>query len=319
MAVAARIGSGIPETTVAPRAPLERIVRGLARLPMRPRRWMLRFLFEARMRVQRLRPCPYLVAAIRGVLQVTRREATQIARKALYHDALYQMEGVALASRPLDGLLRDGRHIASEQEEAFAWLAEQKCAVIATLHMGPYSLAVAWLLHRFFRGRKVIILRAKYDNADTARALERLCALGVEVEYMSPNAPADFHRLLKQVRAGAVCIALVDLPESYGKSSEVEFLWRNVRIANGVSDIAAICGAPMLLFRTRACAGRDLIEVDSVFEVQRDQDGASREAAARRIGEFVSRSLLAAPEQWHMWPRFSEYLPQAGSCPDAAR
>lgn len=313
MVVAARIGSGIPETTVEPRAPLERIVRGLARLPMRPRRRLLRFLFEARMRVQRLRPCPHLVAAIRGVLQVTRREATHIARKALYHDALFQMEFLALASRPIDSLLRDARFVSSEQEEALAWVAEQKCAVIATLHMGPYFLSLAWLLHRFFRGRKVIMIRAKYDDADQARALERLCALGVEAEFMSPNAPADFHRLLKQVRAGAVVIALVDLPESYGKSSEVEFLWRTVRIANGVSDIAAICGAPMLLFRTRTCAGRDLIEVDSVFEVQRDQDGASREAAARRIGEFVSRSLRAAPEQWHMWPRFAEYLPRAGS------
>ena len=313
MAAAARVGSGISESTAAPRDRLERIVRGLARLPMRPRRRMLRCLFEAHMWVQRLRPCPRLVAAIRTVLQVTRGEAARIAHDALYHDVLYQMEGVALASRPLAGLLRDGRHIASEQEEALAWVAEQKCAVIATLHMGPYSLAVAWLLHRFFRGRKVIILRAKYDNADTARSLERLCELGVEVEYMSPNAPADFHRLLKQVRAGAVCIALVDLPESYGKSSETEFLWRTVRIANGVSDIAAICGAPMLLFRTRACKGRDLIEVDSVFEVQRDSDGASRQAAARRVGEFVSRSLRAAPEQWHMWPRFGEYLPQAGS------
>ena len=315
MAVAAPIGIGIPETKVEPRDPLERVVRGLARLPIRTRRLFLRFLFEARMRLQRLRPCPHLLAAIRNVLQVTRGEAARIAREALYHDALFQMEWLALASRPIDGLLRDARFISSEQEEALAWLAEQKCAVLATLHMGPYSLALAWLLHRYFRGRKIIILRAKDDNADEARALERLCALGVEAEFMSPHAPADFHRLLKQVRAGAILFALVDLPEAYGKSSssEAEFLWRTVRIANGVSDIAAICSAPMLLFRARACKDRDLIEVDSVFEVQRDADGASRQAAARRVGEFVSRSLLAAPAQWHMWPRFAEYLPQARS------
>jgi hypothetical protein len=47
--------------------------------------------------------------------------------------------------------------------------------------------------------------------------------------------------------------------------------------------------------------------------VQRDRDGSAREASARRVGEFVSRSLLAAPEQWHMWPRFSEYVPKPGS------
>ena len=280
---------------------------------MRPRRLLLRWLIEGRMFVQRLRPCPHLVATLRAVLQVTRREASRIAHDALYHDMLFQLEWLALASRPLEGLLSDARHVASEQEEALAWAAEQKCAIIATLHMGPYSLAFAWLLHRYLRGRKIIILRNKYDNQDEARALERLTSLGVDVEFMSPREPAHFHRLLKQVRAGAVVIALVDLPESYGKSSEVEFLFHTVRIANGISDMAAICGAPILLFRTRTCGGRDLLEVDSVFEVQRDSDGASREAAARRIGEFVSRSLRAAPEQWHMWPRFAEYLPKAGS------
>lgn len=313
LAAAAPIGSGMTQAPAAPRDPLERVVRGLARLPMRPRRRMLRCLFEAYIGVRRLRPCPRSVAAIRPVLQVTRGEAARIAHEALYHGVLFQMEWLALASRPLEGLLRDARRVACDQEEALAWIAEQKCAILATLHMGPYSLAFAWLLHRHLRGRRIVIIRSKDEDADQRRALERLRSLGVEAEFMSPHAPADFHRLLKLVRAGAVVIALVDLPQSYGKSSETEFLWRKVRIANGVSDIAAMCGAPVLLFRARTAGDRDLLEVDSVFEVRRDQDGASREAAARRIGEFVSRSLRAAPEQWHMWPRFAEYLPQAGS------
>ena len=313
MAAAAPIGSGIPETIAERRPLLERAVRAIARLPMRPRRLLLRGLFETRMRARRLQPCPRAVAVIRAVLRVTRHDAARIARQALYHDILFQMEWLALASRSLPGLLRDARHVTTAQEEALAWVAEQKCAIIATLHMGPYSLAFAWLLHRYLRGRKVIVVRSKFGDSDERRALDRLTALGVEVEFMSPHAPADFHRLLKEVRAGAVVIALVDLPESYGKSCEVEFLWRTVRIANGISDIAAICGAPILLFRTRTRGGRDHIEVDSVFEVQRDRDGAAREASARRVGEFVSRSLLDAPEQWHMWPRFAEYIPQPGS------
>lgn len=245
-------------------------------------------------------------------MQLPRADARRLAGENAYHGLLFQMEWLALGSRSLRGLLADAKRVGTCDDAALRWIAAQKGAVIATLHMGPYALALAWLFHRYFRGREVIIVKTRTSDADEMRALARLEQLEVRVSLMAPTEPSEFHRLLKRVRAGAILIALVDLPQSYGHSVETHLLWTPARIAAGAADIAALCNVPLLLFRTEAQGGIDRVAVDDLLEVSSVK--ADRDRAIETIASFITTAVRRHPEQWHMWPRFDEFVAVPPRC-----
>ena len=246
------------------------------------------------------------------VLQLPRAQAWKLAGENGYHDLLFQMEWLALADRSLPGLLADAANVRTEDDDALRWISRQRGAVLATLHMGPYSLALAWLLHRYFRDRDVIIVKTQTADDDKSRAMNRLDQLGVRVALMAPTEPAEFHALLKRVRMGAILIALVDLPESYGRAVDADLLWTPARIAAGAVDIAALCQVPLLLFRAEARGTGDQVTVADLLEVPSRQ--GERDRATGKVASFITNSVRGCPEQWHMWQRFDEFVTARQRC-----
>jgi phosphatidylinositol dimannoside acyltransferase len=291
---------------------VERFIRLLARLPMPVRRKLLRSSFHLWRGLGLLRPCGRSAWMMAKALQLPRADAWRLAGENAYHDLLFQMEWLALADRSLPGLLADAANVRTEDDETLRWISRQRGAVLATLHMGPYSLSLAWLLHRYFRDREVVIVKSRTSDRDENRAMARLEQLGVRVALMAPTESAEFHALLKRVRAGAILIALVDLPESYGRSVDTDLLWTPARIAAGAADIAALCRVPLLLFRTEAQGVRDRVTVANLLEVPSMQ--AQRDRAIGKVAAFITESVRGCPEQWHMWPRFDEFVAAPQRC-----
>ncbi len=288
----------------APQAMLDR----LSGLPYQMRRRTLRLAFAALGPLLVNRSDKAVLRVCSQALGLSLKEGRQFVVRKLFQDALFLMEWLALGRRSRAGLVADVRHVTSDAHDDLHWLAAQHGSIIATMHFGPYSLGLVWLLHTYYQGRKVIIIKSDTDDQDEQRAIRRLGELGSEVEFVAPTATGDLHRVAKAVRAGAIAIVLIDLPPSFGRSDRVELLGHQVSFASGAIDLAALCGVPLMLFRIRSLVTADRFELGDMFDVART-GAASRERAFRRVARFISETLRDHPEQWHMWERFGEYLP----------
>ncbi|MFN3388564.1 MAG: hypothetical protein ACK40O_06490 [Allosphingosinicella sp.] len=284
---------------------LERALRCIAALPFPVRRRLLRLFFSVAPLVVG-RPHPALVDACARTLSLSRKESTRFLFRSLCHDVMFQMEWLALAYRSKAGLIRDTRYISLGQQAEIEWLVNQKGAVLATMHFGPYSLGLVWLFHRYFTGRTVVILKTRTDDVDERAAVARLSELGVDLRFVSPDSPDEFFEMVKLVRRGAFAIVMVDLPPSYGRSAPAEALGHTFQFTSGSIDLAALCAVPLVLFRVSSDILRDGIEFVDIFEVARGSE-RSAEEAQRRVNRFISRTISSRPDQWHMWPRFKEY------------
>lgn len=283
-------------------------LRRLAIHPFAVRRASLSLLFHTVGRHIVGRPDDRLVAACAQTLGLSSKDSCKFLYRSLLHDGLFQMEWLALGSRSKPGLLADARHIAVDDPDKLTWLAAQQGALIATMHFGPYSLALVWLLHRYFQGRQVLIVKSQTEDPDEARAIARLRELGAHVEFLSPDEPQAFHQMVKRLRQGALGIILIDLPPSYGRSDPVQLFGHQLHIATGGADLAALSGVPIMLFRVRARLTGDILETGDLFHVGR-RDDASRTRAVARMTRFIAASVRDYPDHWHMWSRFGEYLP----------
>ena len=286
----------------APKIVLDR----LSRLPFQLRRRGLRLFFSRLGRPLLGRPGATMVRGCARTLALSPRASEAFLYRKLLHDALFLMEWQALANRSRAGLIADARYIATDAHDDLSWIAAQPGAIVGTLHFGPYSLALVWLLHTYFQGRKVIIVKSTTDDETEQRAITRLGELGVDIEFIPPDQPAHFHQLIKKVRAGAIAVIMIDLPPAYGRSDPVDLLGHRVQIASGTVDLAALCGVPLMLFRICSRVTRDRFEVGDIFEVARG-DPDTRARAVARVNRFLTRTLVDNPDHWHMWARLGEY------------
>lgn len=285
-------------------------LHGLSMMPYRERRLGLRLLLALLKPLAMGQSNSEAAERLAKILALSPRDGRRFLFSKLVQNVTFLVEWAALGRRSVTGLIADARHLRTDDQAALRWLADQPGAIIGTMHFGPYSLAIVWLLYTYFQGRKVIIFKSENDTDVEHRAVARLAELGAHVEFVAPEALADFHRLIKEVRRGAIVIIMVDLPPAFGRSDELDLLGHRIAFASGATDLAALSQAPLMLLRARAAPGGDWIEIGDIFEVARN-DPASRERAVSRIARFVSDTLRRYPDQWHMWERFGEYLPAA--------
>ncbi len=283
-------------------------LHGLAGMPYRTRRRGVGMILTILKPLITGRDNDRVSRVLAKTLSLSVRGGRQFVYRKLRHDMMFLVEWAALGRRSVAGLIADTRHLTTDNDEELQWLAAQRGAIIGTMHFGPYSLAIVWLIHTYFQGRKVIIFKSDNDTGVEQRAVARLAELGADVEFIAPEAVADFHRLIKDVRRGAVVIIMVDLPPAFGRSDVLDVLGHRIAFASGAVDLAALSRAPLMLLRTRASAHGDRLEVSDIFDVV-NHDSASRERGAARIARFVGDTLYHYPDQWHMWERFAEYLP----------
>lgn len=289
------------------------VVRGLsilAMLPFRARRLALRALFG----VMDLFGLVSIEAAdverIASLLHAPRKAARRIARQNAFVTSLFHLEAFALSRRPVRGLVADCAHVATDGDALLRWAAGQPAIIIGGLHTGAYPSALAWMLRRYFSGRRITILRSKPPGVEEERAMARLAQIGVEVRLLYVGARDSAVEILREQRRGGVFVMLLDLPGSYGRPAAVEILWRRASIAAGIADVSALCRCPFLLFRVESGLRRDLIHVEAVREVPKADEG-SRAAVAAVIARFLTRALLEAPAQWLFWCRAGEFFGKA--------
>lgn len=287
-------------------------IEHLGRLPLAARRIALRTAWRASLPFRRdvgfgLEPF------FEKRLRVGTEEARRLAREHDFHDLLLIMEWFASIRRSQAEMLADTRNTTVSDPDLPARLAATGDVVIlAPLHMGVFPLGISHVLWHWFRGRRLLVLRAREDLEENNIAMDRLREIAGEFRILNTRDEADFVDAMRFARKGAVVVSLLDLPETYGSPAETRLFEETASIAMGLDAMARMLKGVVLPMTVCSRLTRDEIVFGRPFEVARTT-ADDRSELAMTIGRQIESFVKLAPEQWHMWTRLGEFYPAGWS------
>lgn len=294
------------------------ILTGLTRLPLPVRRRLLRLLWRVAL--------PFrgkvgfgLEPALQRHLRIGAGPARRLALDHDYQDLLLVMEWQASILRSRRQLERDARHVRIMDPGLAERIAGNGDVVIlAAMHMGVFSIGITALVYTYFRGRRLLVLRAREDLEENNAAMDRLREIAGEFRILNTRREEDFLDAMRFIRKGGVVISLIDLPESYGSPADTVLFGEPAVIAMGLDAMARMLKAVVLPMTVRSLSSRDEVVFGRPFEVSRTSP-EDRRLLARSIGRQIEQFVTLAPAQWHMWTRIPEFFPQHYAVGSGAR
>jgi phosphatidylinositol dimannoside acyltransferase len=284
----------------------------LAKLPILGRRFALRGLFHLAALTRRGARAG-LAAHFERVLRLPRREALRLDREAAFHDALAELEWLALHTRSHAGIRRDLTRVTVRSPDVLAQLAAGGAPVIlAPLHMGPYVLGLLKTLLTFFPDRSLLILRRRDDRPMETQVMQRIAEFGIPVRFLTVTDRSGYLPAIRYARQRAVLVVFGDLPPSYGRPASMPILGLPTRFAFGVETLAHLTGATVVPLAITGHGGGAVVTPRNPFTVH-GSDAAERARAAELMRRHIEATIRTSPEQWHLWARLHEYLPDAGA------
>lgn len=293
---------------------IHRGVRALAALPLPLRRRLLRTIWQGGALVRPGMARFGIEGLIGRSLRTGRGDARRIDREMHFHDKLQDLEWVAAAFRSKDEMISEAGSIAVEDVGLFARLAATgEPVILAPIHMGNFPLGLAHLLHRFFDGRRLLVLRAREDLPVWDVAMRRLGEVASELRIVNIADKASFVEAMRFARnKGAVTICFSDLPATYGTPAEVELFGEPASIAFGLDALARMVKGVVVPVAVQSAVDGDLVVAGQPFEVETNSQG-ERARLAGLMARQLERFVYAAPAQWHMWTRLHEFRIVDGS------
>lgn len=252
------------------------------------------------------------------ILRLPRSEALRLERAAALHDRMTEAEWAALLLRSIPAIRRDLRHVRVEEPETFERLSGiGRPVILAPLHMGAYVGALAHTMLTYFPGRPMLVLRQRDDMPLETAVIERIREVGVEMRFLQVGNRHDFLSAVRFARKGAVVVVFCDLDPSYGAPAAMPIFGLPTRFAFGTDTLARLTDAVVVPWATEMETDGDTIRIGTPFEVY--SDGAEERARTAGImRRHIEDCLRRRPEQWHLWPVLSEYLPASDILPGAA-
>lgn len=280
--------------------------RRLASLPLPYRRRLLRFGWRLSLPFRRdvgfgLEPI------LDQRLRVGRTGARKIAVEHDFHDYLQQLEWLSSTIRSVDAMVAETHRVQVSDHNLVQRIADSgQSVILAPLHMGIFPLGVSHLLWRYFRGRRLLVLRAREDHAINNLAMDRLKAVVGEIRILNTRNQAEFMEAMRYARQGAVVISLIDLPRTYGVPAPVSLFGMPSAIALGLDSMARMLKAVVMPMAVHSHLDGDEIVLGQPFEVA-ETNPTARAALAADLARQIEAFIRPAPEQWHMWTRIDEF------------
>ncbi len=281
-------------------------VKLLAWLPLPWRRLIL--LVAWRITLNFRRDVGYgLEPTIMRSLKMGSRQARQIAVEHEFHDILQVMEWYASTMKTERQVRADFRHTTVDDPHMLKRLASTgEPVILAPIHMGIFPLGILYVLAHFFRGRRVLVLRARDDLPENAAAMERLSEVASELRILNTSNEAEFLDAMRFARKGAVVICLFDLPPGYGSPAEMQLFGEPGSMALGMDAMARMLKAVVLPMAVSSHLRGERIMCGQPFEVETTFTSERLNIAAG-LARQIERFVNTAPAQWHMWTRLHEF------------
>jgi lauroyl/myristoyl acyltransferase len=283
------------------------ILSDISRLPLRVRRRALRLWWSAARGTGRL-PDLGIDELLKYVLHLSNSEARRIGQEIVYQDMVASVEWSAVLRRSPQGFASDlGTASFSDPETIERASRGGNPVIFAPIHMGCFLLPLARIMLDHFSDRRMLILRAKEDNAEQTLAMQRLLDLGIEMRFLNVNEKQKYLDAIRFAKEGAVMVSFADLPASYGAPARLSLFGRPVQIAMGIAGLARLTEATVIPVAVRSSADGDVIHTGQPFQTYQ-KSPAEKTRVASIMRRHIEDSIRDAPEQWHMWPRFHEFL-----------
>lgn len=288
---------------------MERILTSaaFARMPLYWRRRVLRTYWRTECisgRADRFGLAP----VFRSVLRMPAGEAVRLDREIAYHDLIGAVEWASLLHRSRAEIYRDTDRTTIRDRAMLDRLARSRQPIIlAPLHMGCFALPFARIMHDYFRDRSMLILRAREDLPQETTAMRRISEIGIDMRFLNVREKQNYVDAVKFARAGAVIVSFIDLPASYGGPASVKLFGYDARLAMGIGSLARLIEGTIVPLSVQSSMAGDVVEIGRPFQsLESGPDEKAR--VADLVRRHIETSVLAHPEQWHMWSRFAEFL-----------
>jgi phosphatidylinositol dimannoside acyltransferase len=279
----------------------------ISRLPLRVRRRALRLWWSAARATGRL-PDLGIDDLLRYVLHLSNAEARRIGQEIVYQEMVASVEWSAVLRRSPQGFASDLETVSFPDPEVIEHAARGGNPVIFTpIHMGCFLLPLARIMLDHFSDRRMLIFRAKEDNEQQTRAMQRLLDLGIEMRFLNVNEKQKYLDAIRFAKDGAVIVSFADLPASYGAPAPVTLFGRPIQLAMGIAGLARLTEATVIPMAVRSSVDGDIVQLGQPFQTYQ-KNPAEKLRVASIMRRHIEDSIRDAPEQWHMWPRFHEFL-----------
>ena len=286
------------------------LIDTLSRLPLPVRRTALRAAWRASL-AWRSEIGFDLEPFLERHLKIGGPEARRIAREHDFQDKLLILEWFATARRSMEAMIADAAGVrVSDPALAERLAADGGTVILAPIHMGVFPFGITYVVWKYFRGRRLLVLRAREDLETNNVAMDRLQEIAGEFRILNTRNEGEFVDAMRFARKGAVVVSLLDLPQTYGTPCETRLFREDASIALGLDAMARMLKGVVLPMTVHSHLTRDDIVFGRPFEVHDTAPEARRELAAE-VGRQIEAFVSLAPEQWHMWTRIHEFYPTA--------
>jgi KDO2-lipid IV(A) lauroyltransferase len=280
---------------------------GISRFPLRTRRRLLRAAWSAGRLTGRLPPIG-VAGVLRDALRVSGAEAVRLEHEVIFHDWMTVLEWASLTSRATAALREDSELIRSESAATLARLARDgRPIILAPIHMGCFALPLARIMYDHFASRRMLILRAREDRHDETVAMRRVSEIGVDMRFLNVAEKQNYIDAVKFAKAGSIIVMFVDLPASYGGAAPVSLFGKSAQLAMGIGSLARVTDATVVPISICSTVRGDTVRVGRPFETFA-KGHREKERIAGIVRLHIEESVRDNPAQWHMWPRFAEFL-----------
>lgn len=279
----------------------------IAHLPLWARRRSLRAVWRLAVLSGRL-PRLEVDRTLRDVLRVSRGEAARLAREIIYQDWIAIAEWAALTRRSVAAIRRDFEFIVFDGASVLARVARGgRPVILAPIHMGCYALPFARIMHDHFARRRMLILRAREDRHEETQAMQRVSEIGIDMRFLNVAEKQNYVDAVKFAKAGSVIVMFVDLPASYGGPMPVKLFGKPIQLAMGIGSLARLTEATVVPIAVHSSVSGDVVRVGDPFESYA-KGPEEKYRIATLVRRHIEDSIRDAPEHWHLWPRFDEFL-----------
>jgi KDO2-lipid IV(A) lauroyltransferase len=246
-------------------------------------------------------------------------EADRLQREVAFQDLLATLGWSSLRHVDRASFERDIRAIEIPDEAVLAQIArDRKPIMLAPLHMGAFALPFARIMRDYFADRPMLILRAREDRPEETTVMRRISELGIDMRFLNIANKQNYLDAVRFARTGAVIVSFCDLPATYGSPEPVQMFGQRCELAMGIASLARVTEATVVPIAVYSSINGDRVRIGQPFECYRT--GADERArVASLIARHIETSVLVEPEQWHMWPRFHEFLARVADQSPIAR
>jgi len=283
------------------------MLRNIAGLPLATRRRVLRVLWQVARLAGRL-PRLGLQRLLKDVLRVSGPEAARLEREIVYQDWITMAEWAALTERSVAAIKRDSESIVFGDGGVLARVAQSdRPVILAPIHMGCFALSFARIMYDHFAGRRMLILRAREDRPEETLAMRRISEIGIDMRFLNVAEKQNYVDAVRFAKAGSVIVTFVDLPASYGGATPVTLFGKSVQLAMGIGSLARLTEATVVPVSVHSSVRGDTVRVGGPFESYA-KGPQEKDRIANIVRRHIEDSIRDVPEQWHLWPRFGEFL-----------